>query len=167
MARRFNIGDRVVRFNPSYYSNIFHKEKYMEYAQVTDANDDRFTTKGKLTNFDNGTNYNDCFQSSGKCVYGYVGDTTFWFNLDTEQELINEFHAKAEVQFINEVKEKNAEEIARIEAQIKSLEKAKERLQDMTDAYMGYTTLKTFEHIGDMSNVFQHKIDMCNKLYKR
>lgn len=167
MARRFNIGDRVVRFNPSYYSNIFHKEKYMEYAQVTDANDDRFTTKGKLTSFDKGTNYNDCFQSSGKCVYGYVGDTTFWFNLDTEQELINEFHAKVEVQFINEVKEKNAEEIARIEAQIKSLEKAKARLQDMTDAYMGYTTLKTFEHIGDMSNVFQHKIDMCNKLYKR
>lgn len=167
MARRFNIGDRVVRFNPSYYSNIFHKEKYMEYAQVTDANDDRFTTKGKLTSFDNGRNYNECFQSSGKYVYGYVGDTTFWFNLDTEQELINEFHAKAEVQFINEVKEKNAEEIARIEAQIKSLEKAKARLQDMTDAYMGYTTLKTFEHIGDMSNVFQHKIDMCNKLYKK
>lgn len=167
MARRFNIGDRVVRFHPSYYSNIFHKEEYMEYAQVTDANDDRFTTKGKLTNFDNGTNYNDCFQSSGKSVYGYVGDTTFWFNLDTEQELINEFHAKAEVQFINEVKEKNAKEIARIEAQIKSLEKAKARLQDMTDAYMGYTTLKTFEHIGDMSNVFQHKINMCNKLYKK
>ena len=167
MARRFNIGDRVVRFYPSYYSNIFHKEKYMEYAQVTDADDERFTTSGKLSNFDNGRNYNDCFQSSGKLVCGYTDDKTFWFNLDTEQELINEFHAKAEVQFINEVKEKNAEEIERLEAQIRSLEKAIERLHNMTDAYMGYTTLKTFEHIGDMDNVFKRKIEMCNKLYKK
>ena len=167
MARRFNKGDRVVRFNPSLYSNIFHKDKYVDYAQVTDANDDRFTTSGKLTNFDNGTNYNECYQSSGKLVYGYTDDKTFWFNLDTEQELINEFHAKIEEKFLEEVKQKNEEEIKRIEAKIRSLEKAIERLHNMTDAYMGYTTLKTFKHIGDMSNVFQHKIDMCNKLYKR
>ena len=167
MARRFNIGDRVVRFNPSYYSNIFHKEKYMEYAQVTDANDDRFTTSGKLTNFDNGTNYNECYQSSGKLVYGYTDDKTFWFNLDTEQELINEFHAKTEEKFLEEVRQKNEEEIERIEAQIKSLEKAMERLHNMTDAYMGYTTLKTFEHIGDMDNIFKNKLDKCNKLYKK
>ena len=167
MARRFNVGDRVVKFNPTYYNNIFHREKYVEYAQVTDANDDRFTTSGKLTNFDNGTNYNECFQSSGKLVYGYMGDATCWFNLDTEQELINEFHAKAEVQFVKEVKEKNDEEIARIKAQIKSLEKSIERLESMEDAYMGYTTLKTFEHIGDMSNILKTKIERCKKIYKK
>ena len=48
MARRFNIGDRVVRFNPNLYGNLFHKEKYVDYGVVTDANDDRFTTTGKL-----------------------------------------------------------------------------------------------------------------------
>ena len=167
MARRFNVGDRVVRFNPHLYSNIFHKDKYVDYGVVTDANDDRFTTSGKLTSFDNGTNYNECFQSSGKLVYGYNGDTTFWFNLDTEQELINEFHAKTEEKFLEEVRQKNAEEIERIETRIRSLEKAMERLHNMTDAYMGYTTLKTFEHIGDMDNVFKRKIEMCNKLYKK
>lgn len=167
MARRFNIGDRVVRFNPHLYGNLFHMEKYMDYAQVTDANDDRFTTSGKLTNFDNGTNYNECFQSSGKLVYGYMGDSTFWFNLDTEQELIDEFHKKTEEQFLLEVKKTNDEEIARIEAQIKSLEKAKARLQDMTDAYMGYTTIKTFEHIGNMNNIYEKKIERCNKIYKK
>ena len=167
MARRFNVGDRVVRFNPSLYNNIFHKEKYVDYAQVTDANDDRFTTSGKLTSFDNGTNYNECFQSSGKLVYGYTDDKTFWFNLDTEQELINEFHAKAEVQFVKEVKEKNNEEIERMKQRIKSLEKQIERLESMEDAYMGYTTLKTFEHIGDMSNILKTKIERCKKIYKK
>ena len=167
MLRRFNIGDRVVRFNPSCYNNLFHMEKYVDYAQVTDANDDRFTTNGKLTSIDNGTNYNECFQSSGKLVYGYYTDKTFWFNLDTEKELINEFHKKTEEQFLLEVKKTNDEEIARIEAQIKSLEKAKARLQDMTDAYMGYTTIKTFEHIGDMNNILQKKINQCNKIYKK
>jgi hypothetical protein len=49
MARRFNIGDRVVRFYPSVYSNLFHKDKYVDYGVVTDANDERFTTSGKLT----------------------------------------------------------------------------------------------------------------------
>lgn len=166
MARRFNVGDRVVRFNPSLYSNIFHKEKYVDYGVVTDANDDRFTTSGKLTNFDNGTNYNECYQSSGKLVYGYTDDKTFWFNLDTEQELINEFHVKTEEQFLKEVKQKNEEEIVRIEAQIRSLEKAIERLHNMTDAYMGYTTLKTFEHIGEMDNIFKKKLEKCKQLYK-
>lgn len=167
MARRFNVGDRVVRFNPSCYNNLFHMEKYMDYAQVTDANDDRFTTSGKLTSFDNGTNYNECFQSSGKLVHGYTDDKTFWFNLDTEQELIEEYHKKMEEQFLKEVRVKNAEEIARIEAQIKSLEKAKARLQDMTDAYMGYTTIKTFQHIGDMNNIYEKKLNTCNKIYKK
>ena len=167
MARRFNVGDRVVRFNPHLYGNIFHKDKYVDYGVVTDANDDRFTTSGKLTSFDNGTNYNECFQSSGKLVYGYTGDTTFWFNMDTEMELINEFHAKAEVQFIKEVKENNNDEIERMKERIKSLEKQIERLHDMTDAYMGYTTIKTFEHIGEMSNILKTKIERCNKTYKK
>ena len=167
MARRFNIGDRVIRFNPSLYSNIFHRDKYIDYGVVTDANNDRFTTSGKLTNFDNGTNYNECFQSSGKLVYGYTDDKTFWFNMDTEMELIENFHKKTEEQFLEEVREKNTEEIERIEAKIRSLEKAIERLHDMTDAYMGYTTLKTFEHIGEMDNIFQQKLERCNKLYKK
>ena len=167
MARRFNVGDRVVRFNPSCYNNLFHMEKYMDYAQVTDANDDRFTTSGKLTNFDNGTNYNECFQSSGKLVYGYSSDVTFWYNMDTEMNLIEDFHKKMEEQFLEEVKVKNAEEIKRIEAQIKLLEKVKARLQDMTDAYMGYDTIKTFEHIGKMSNILKTKIERCEKIYKK
>ena len=167
MARRFNIGDRVIRFYPSLYSNLFHKEKYVDYGVVTDANDDRFTTSGKLTNFDNGTNYNECFQSSGKLVYGYTEDKTFWFNMDTEMEQIEDFHKKMEEQFFKETRIKNDEEIARIESQIKALEKAKERLQDMTDAYMGYTTIETFKHIGDMENIFQQKLERCNKLYKK
>ena len=166
MARRFNVGDRVVRFNPSLYSNIFHRDKYIDYGVVTDANNDRFTTSGKLTNFDNGTNYNECFQSSGKLVYGYTDDKTFWFNMDTEMELIENFHKKTEEQFLEEVREKNTEEIERIEAKIRSLEKAIERLHDMTDAYMGYTTLKTFEHIGNMDNIFKQKLEKCDKLYK-
>ena len=164
MARRFNVGDRVVRFNPSYYNNLFHMDKYMDYARVTDADDNKFTTSGKLTSFDNGTNYNECFQSSGKLVHGYYTDQTFWFNLDTEKELIDEFHKKTEEQFLLEVKKRNDEEIARIENQIKSLEKAKARLQSMEDAYLGYTTINTFQHIGDMDNIFQQKIDKCNKV---
>ena len=168
MTRRFNIGDIVVRFNPSYYRTIFHKDEYIEFAQVKDADDDRFTTIGRLTSLDNDTNYSECYQSSGKLVYGYAGDATFWFNLGTEQELINEFHAKIESQFLQEVKRKNAYEIARIEEQIKALEKAKERLQDMTDAYIEYNTVvETFEHIDDMNNVFKNKIEMCNNLYKK
>ena len=142
-------------------------EKYMDYAQVTDANDDRFTTSGKLTSFDNGTNYNECFQSSGKLVHGYYTDQTFWFNLDTEKELIDEFHKKTEEQFLLEVKKTNDEEIARIEAQIKSLEKAKARLQSMEDAYFGYTTIKTYQHIGDMNNILKTKIERCEKIYKK
>ena len=167
MSRRFNIGDRVVRFNPNLFSNIFHKEKYVDYGVVTDANDDRFTTKGKLTNFDNGRNYNECYQSSGKLVYGYDEGYIFWFNMDTEMELIENFHKKTEEQFLNEVRTNNNDEIERMKERIKSLEKQIERLESMEDAYMGYATIKTFQHLGEMENIFQNKLDKCNKLYKR
>lgn len=163
MSRRFNIGDRVVRFNPHLFSNIFHKEKYVDYGIVTDANDDKFTTTG---NFDNGRNYNECYQSSGKLVYGYTNDKTFWFNIETEMELIENFHKKTEEQFLNEVRTNNNNEIERLKLQIKSLEKQIERLQSMEDTYLGYTTIKTYEHIGDMNNIYQKKLNMCNKLKK-
>lgn len=166
MARRFNIGDRVVRFNPSLYSNLFHKDKYVDYGVVTDANDDRFTTSGKLTSFDNGTNYNECYQSSGKLVYGYTNDVTFWYNMDTEMNLIEDFHKKMEKQFLDEVRIKNDDEIARIENQILILQREKERLQSMEEAYMGYTTINTFKHIGKMDNILRQKLERCNKLYK-
>ena len=167
MARRFNIGDRVVRFNPSLYSNLFHKDKYVDYGVVTDANDDRFTTSGKLTSFDNGTNYNECYQSSGKLVYGYTNDVTFWYNMDTEMNLIEDFHKKMKKQFLDEVRFKNDDEIARIENQILILQRKKERLQSMEDAYMGYTTINTFKHIGEMDNILRQKLERCNKLYKK
>lgn len=167
MSRRFNIGDRVVRFNPNLYANQFHKDKYVDYGVVTDANDDRFTTTGKLTNFDNGRNYNECYQSSGKLVYGYTEDKTFWFNMDTEMEQIENFHKKTEEQFLNEVRENNNEEIDRMKMRIKSLEKQIERLESMEDAYMGYTTIKTFQYLGEMEYIFKNKLDKCNKLYKR
>lgn len=167
MARRFNIGDRVVRFNPNLFGNLFHNEKYIDYGVVTDANDDRFTTTGKLTNFDNGRNYNECFQSSGKLVYGYTDDITFWFNMDTEMELIENFHKKTEEQFLNEVRTKNNDEIEKMKLKIKSLEKQIERLQSMEDAHMGYTTIKTFQYLEEMENIFKNKLDRCNKLYKR
>ena len=167
MARRFNIGDRVVRFNPSLYGNLFHKEKYVEYGVVTDANDDRFTTKGKLTKLIDGRNYSACYQSSGKLVYGYTEDKTFWFNMDTEMELIENFHKKTEEQFLNEVRTNNNDEIEKMKQRIKSLEKQIERLESMEDAFMGYTTIKTFQHLGEMENIFQNKLDKCNKLYKR
>ena len=166
MAKRFNIGDRVIRFNPHLFGNIFHKEKYVDYGIVTDANDDRFTTSGKLTNFDNGRNYNECYQSSGKLVYGYTDDYTFWFNMETEMELIENFHKKTEEEFLNEVRTKNNDEIERMKLQIKSLEKQIERLQSMEDAYLSYTTIKTYKHIGDMNNIYQKKLNMCNKLKK-
>ena len=166
MARRFNIGDRVIRFNPHLFGNIFHKEKYVDYGIITDANDDRFTTSGKLTNFDNGRNYNECFQSSGKLVYGYTDDYTFWFNMETEMELIENFHKKTEEEFLNEVRTKNNDEIERMKLQIKLLEKQIERLKSMEDAYLGYTTIKTFNHINDMDNIYQKKLNMCNKLKK-
>ena len=167
MARRFNIGDRVVRFNPNLFGNLFHNEKYIDCGVVTDANDDRFTTTGKLTNFDNGRNYNECFQSSGKLVYGYTDDITFWFNMDTEMELIENFHKKTEEQFLNEVRTKNNDEIEKMKLKIKSLEKQIERLQSMEDAHMGYTTIKTFQYLEEMENIFQNKLDRCNKLYKK
>lgn len=167
MARRFNIGDRVVRFNPNLYDNLFHQDKYVDYGVVTDANDDRFTTSGKLTNFNRGTNYNECFQSSGRLVYGYTEDKRFWFNMDTEMELIEDFHKKTEEKFLNKVRENNNDEIERMKQRIKSLEKQIERLESMEDAYMGYTTIKTFQHLGEMENIFQNKLDKCNKLYKR
>ena len=167
MARRFNIGDRVVRFNPSLYSNLFHKDKYVDYGVVTDANDDRFTTSGKLTSFDNGTNYNECYQSSGKLVYCFTNDVTFWYNMDTEMNLIEDFHKKMEKQFLDEVRIKNDDEIARIENQILILQREKERLQSMEEAYMGYTTINTFKHIGEMDNILRQKLERCNKLYKK
>ena len=167
MSRRFNIGDRVIRFYPTLYSNLFHGSKYIDYGVVTDANDDRFTTSGKLTSFDNGTNYNECFQSSGKLVYGYTNDSTFWYNMDTEMELIEDFHKKIEEQFLKETRIKNNEEIERIEKRIITLQREKENLQSMEDAYMGYTTIKTFKHIGDMDNIFRQKLEKCNQVYKK
>ena len=100
MARRFNIGDKVIKFKPSYYMNTFIKT-IIEYGIVTDADDDRFTTQGKLSSFDSGRNYHECFQT-GKLVYGYNEGETFWFNMTTEMDLIEDYHKKVQEQFLME-----------------------------------------------------------------
>jgi hypothetical protein len=84
--------------------------------------------------------------------------------MDTEMELIEDYHKKTEEQFLNEVRTNNNEEIERMKQRIKSLENQIERLQSMEDAYMGYTTIKTYQHIGEMDNIFQRKLNLCNKL---
>lgn len=164
MTRRFNIGDRVIRFNPSLYSNLFHKDKYVDYGIVTDADDERFTTSGKLTNFDNGTNYNECYQSSGKLVYGYTIDMAFWFNLDTEMELIENYHKNMQEQFIAQVKSNNDEEIKRLQKQIECLQRSIARLESMEDAHLGYTTINLHQHISEMDSILSKKINLCDKL---
>lgn len=163
MTRRFNIGDRVIKFKPSLYSNLFHKDKYVDYGIVTDANDERFTTKGKLTSFDNGTNYSECYQT-GKLVYGYDEYESFWFNLDTEMELIENFHKSMQEQFLAKVKSNNDEEIKRLQKQIECLQRSIERLESMKDAYLGYTTIDPYQHISEMDNILSKKINQCNKL---
>lgn len=163
MARRFNIGDRVIKFKPSLYSNLFHKDKYVNYGIVTDADDERFTTNGKLSNFDNGTNYSECYQT-GKLVYGYNDDETFWFNLETEMELIENYHKNMQEQFLAEVKSNNDEEIKRLQKQIECLQRSIERLESMEDAHLGYTTINPYQHISEMDSVLTKKINLCNEL---
>lgn len=163
MTRRFNIGDRVIKFKPSLYSNLFHKDKYVNYGIVTDADDERFTTNGKLSNFDNGTNYSECYQT-GKLVYGYNDDETFWFNLETEMELIENFHKSMEEQFFAQVKSNNDEEIKRLQKQIECLQRSIERLESMEDAHLGYTTINPYQHISEMDSILTKKINLCNEL---
>ena len=163
MARRFNIGDRVIKFKPSLYSNIFHKDKYVDYGIVTDADDERFTTNGKLSNFDNGTNYSECYQT-GKLVYGYNDTETFWFNMETEMELIENYHKNMQEQFLAEVKSNNDEEIKRLQKQIECLQRSIERLKSMEDAYLGYTTINPYQHISEMDSILTKKINQCNNL---
>ena len=163
MTRRFNIGDRVIKFKPSLYSNLFHKDKYVNYGIVTDADDERFTTNGKLSNFDNGTNYSECYQS-GKLVYGYNDNETFWFNLETEMELIENYHKNMQEQFLAEVKSNNDEEIKRLQKQIECLQRSIERLESMEDAHLGYTTINPYQHISEMDSILSKKINLCDEL---
>lgn len=163
MTRRFNIGDRVIKFKPSLYSNLFHKDKYVNYGIVTDADDERFTTNGKLSNFDNGTNYSECYQS-GKLVYGYNDDETFWFNLETEMELIENYHKNMQEQFLAQVKSNNDEEIKRLQKQIECLQRSIARLESMEDAHLGYTTINPYQHISEMDSILTKKINLCNEL---
>lgn len=163
MTRRFNIGDRVIKFKPSLYSNLFHKDKYVNYGIVTDADDERFTTNGKLSNFDNGTNYSECYQS-GKLVYGYNDDETFWFNLETEMELIENYHKNMQEQFLAQVKSNNDEEIKRLQKQIECLQRSIERLESMEDAHLGYTTINPYQHISEMDSILSKKINLCDEL---
>lgn len=163
MTRKFNIGDRVIKFKPSLYSNLFHKDKYVNYAIVTDADDERFTTNGKLSNFDNGTNYSECYQT-GKLVYGYNDDETFWFNMETEMELIENYHKNMQEQFLAQVKSNNDEEIKRLQKQIECLQRSIERLETMKDAHLGYTTINPYQHISEMDSILTKKINLCNEL---
>jgi hypothetical protein len=163
MTRRFNIGDRVIKFKPSLYSNLFHKDKYVNYGIVTDADDERFTTNGKLSNFDNGTNYSECYQT-GKLVYGYNDDETFWFNLETEMELIENYHKNMREQFLAEVKSNNDEEIKILQKQIECLQRSIERLESMEDAHLGYTTINPYQHISEMDSILTKKINLCDEL---
>ena len=163
MIRRFNIGDRVIKFKPSLYSNLFHKDKYVNYGIVTDADDERFTTNGKLSNFDNGTNYSECYQS-GKLVYGYNDDETFWFNLETEMELIENYHKSMQEQFLAQVKSNNDDEIKRLQKQIECLQRSIARLESMEDAHLGYTTINPYQHISEMDSILTKKINLCNEL---
>ena len=56
MTRRFNIGDKVIKFKPSYFNNIFHKNHYVEYGIVTDADDNTiFVYEGEVNNKKNVT----------------------------------------------------------------------------------------------------------------
>ena len=165
MTRRFNIGDRVIKFKPSLYSNLFHKDKYVNYGIVTDADDERFTTNGKLSNFDNGTNYSECYQT-GKLVYGYNDDETFWFNLETEMELIENYHKNMQEQFLAQVKSNNDDEIKRLQKQIECLQRSIKRLESMEDAHLGYTTINPYQHISEMDSILTKKINLCKDLSK-
>ena len=163
MTRRFNIGDRVIKFKPSLYSNLFHKDKYVNYGIVTDADDERFTTNGKLSNFDNGTNYSECYQT-GKLVYGYNDNETFWFNLETEMELIENYHKSIQEKFFAEVKSNNDEEIKRLQKQIECLQRSIKRLESMKDAHLGYATINPYQHISEMDSILTKKINLCKNL---
>lgn len=165
MTRRFNIGDRVIKFKPSLYSNLFHKDKYVDYGIVTDADDERFTTNGKLSNFDDGTNYSECYQT-GKLVYGYNDNETFWFNLETEMELIENYHKSIQEKFFAEVKSNNDEEIKRLQKQIECLQRSIKRLESMEDAHLGYTTINPYQHISEMDSILTKKINLCKDLSK-
>lgn len=33
--------------------------------------------------------------------------------------------------------------------------------------WLEQSTIKTFQHLGEMDNIFQNKLDKCNKLYKK
>ena len=142
---------------------MFHKDKYVNYAIVTDADDERFTTNGKLSNFDNGTNYSECYQT-GKLVYGYNDDETFWFNMETEMELIENYHKNMQEQFLAQVKSNNDEEIKRLQKQIECLQRSIERLETMKDAHLGYTTINPYQHISEMDSILTKKINLCNEL---
>lgn len=161
---KFNKGDRVVKFVPACFDNLFHLEKYIKYDTVSDANEEYFTTNGKLTSFDNGTNYSECSQITGLLVRcPQFLDETRWFNVKTEMDEIEKYHELIKENFKSKIKKQNEEEIEKLKDNIKSIEKRIKRLETMEDAFLGYTTIKLENHIQEMNEIFQKKLKQCTK----
>ena len=84
--------------------------------------------------------------------------------METEMELIENYHKNMQEQFLAEVKSNNDEEIKRLQKQIECLQRSIERLKSMEDAYLGYTTINPYQHISEMDSILTKKINQCNNL---
>ena len=84
--------------------------------------------------------------------------------METEMELIENYHKNMQEQFLAQVKSNNDEEIKRLQKQIECLQRSIERLETMKDAHLGYTTINPYQHISEMDSILTKKINLCNEL---
>jgi hypothetical protein len=154
----YKIGDKVVRLNEDLYSNFFHYESFIYISEVTDANEEYFTTGGKLSTFTS-TNYRDCYQDTGKLIRTYSGDKTDrWYNLRTEIDEIKKRLKEIRLNFYHKVREENDKKMAELEKTIENCRFHIDNLRNLKETPFGFGYKNLVEFDDTIKNLIERTI---------
>lgn len=152
---KYKIGDKVVQFNEDFYGNFFHYEKFINVSEVTDANEEYFTTGGKLSTFTS-TNYRDCYQDTGKLIRN--NETERWYNLRTEIDEIKKRVKEIRLNFYHKVREENDKKMAELEKTIENCRFHIENLRNLKETPFGFGYKNLVEFDNTIKNLIERSI---------
>lgn len=136
--RKYNIGDKVVKFNQMFYDNPYHKEKFAEFSKVSDVysypesywRGNVFYVCGRKHEVDStgdSRSYQpyECKDETGIETESIGGgrETQRWYHVEKDREEIQQFLSDVKKKYADTCREAREKAIAENKARIKSLQR--------------------------------------------
>ena len=131
--RKYNIGDRVVKFDRRFYDNPYHKDNFMQYSTVSAVysyssgwRGDVFYVRGHKHEVDeigDSKSYQPCECSDKTGISTEWGCEDRWFHVEKDKEIIQQILDDIRAEFAAKCKEAREKAIELNKSKIKSLQR--------------------------------------------